>query len=113
FQVAGMHTAKGEVKHPANIVLGTVAPDQTNARPYLALRAASTTRTLLPAEAARWLVHTQAFDPSGIKTGVVGHPRANKGKVYPEPVAWTGQLGALHLVGESLLHTLLLNLWAV
>lgn len=108
FQVAGMHTAKGEVSPPGKIIADVPA-----GLPFLTMRSARSTRSISAAEAARWLVHTQAFDPSGIKTGVVGHPRAKGGRVYPEGVAWTGQLGGLHLIGESLLHTLLLNLWAV
>lgn len=108
YQVAGMHTAKGEVSEPGKIIVDIPA-----GRPYLAMRSARASALLSPAEAARWLVHVHAYDPSGIKTGVVGHPRAKGGKVYPEGVAWTGQLGSLHLIGESLLHTLLLNLWAV
>lgn len=108
YQVAGMHTAKGEVAEPSKIIV-----DMPAGRPYLTLRSVRAAARLVPAEAARWLVHVHAYDASGIKTGIVGHPRVVKGKVYPEGVAWTGQLGAVHLVGESLMHTLLLNLWAV
>ncbi|MES6118646.1 type I-E CRISPR-associated protein Cse1/CasA, partial [Cutibacterium acnes] len=88
FQVAGMHTTKGEFSELNKLIL-----DMPAGKPFLTSRSATAARLITPAEAARWLVHLQAFDPSGIKTGVVGHPRANGGKVYPEGVAWTGQLG--------------------
>lgn len=53
-----------------------------------------------PAEAARWLVHRQAYDPSGIKT--------RKGRHMG--VASVGALGGVHLEGDNLRETLLLNL---
>lgn len=68
--------------------------------------------TLSYAEAARWLVHCQAFDPSGIRSGVVGDDRAKNGKSYPIGVAWSGLLGGLLLEGATLRETLLLNLIA-
>lgn len=108
FQVAWMHTQKEEMSD-----LRTIIADVPTGHPYLAMRSTRAAQRISAAEAARWLVHTQAFDPSGIKTGVVGHPRAKAGKVYPEGVGWTGQLGGLHLVGATLRDTLLLNLWAV
>jgi CRISPR system Cascade subunit CasA len=107
LQTPGMRTASGEFSSLAKIVV-----DVPNGAPYLAMRSARDLRRISAAESARWLVHAQAYDPSGIKTGVVGHPRAKGGKVYPEGVAWTGQLGGLHLVGDSVRTTLLLNLWA-
>jgi len=55
---------------------------------------------LTPAEAARWLVHRQAYDPSGIRTG--------KGR--PMGVASVGALGGVHLEGDNLRETMLLNL---
>ncbi|HLR96550.1 MAG TPA: type I-E CRISPR-associated protein Cse1/CasA [Jiangellaceae bacterium] len=107
FQTPGLRTAKGDYSDLAKIVV-----DVPNGAPYLTMRSARSLRAISPAESARWLVHAQAYDTSGIKTGVVGHPRAKGGKVYPQGVAWTGQLGGLHLLGESLLRTLMLNLWA-
>lgn len=108
FQTPGMRTAKGDYSDLAKIVV-----DVPNGSPYLTMRSARSLRSIRPAEAARWLIHAQAYDTSGIKTGVVGHPRAKGGKAYPEGVAWTGQLGGLHLLGESVLTTLMLHLWAV
>jgi len=106
-QTPGMRTAKGEVSPLSKLVV-----DVPNGTPYLTMRSARNLERIGAAEAARWLVHCHAYDPSGIKTGVVGHPRAKGGKVYPEGAAWTGQLGGQHLVGSTLRDTLLLNLWA-
>lgn len=108
FQVADMRTTKGEIPGIAKLIA-----DMPAGRPYLTMRSRRAARCVPPGEAARWLVHAQAFDASGIKTGVLGHPRARNGKVFPEGVAWAGQLGGLHLVGDTLKSTLLLNLWAV
>lgn len=108
FQVPGMRTAKGEVSELSKLIA-----DMPAGRPYLTTRSARAAERIEPAEAARWLVHLQGYDPSGIKTGVLGHPRAKGGKVYPEGVGWTGQLGLVHLVGKTLAETLLLNLWTI
>lgn len=107
FQTAGMVTTRGDVSELAKIIA-----DMPAGRPYLTMRSAAAAARISHAEAARWLVHAQAYDPSGIKTGVVGHPRARGGRVYPEGTAWTGQLGLVHLVGSTVKDTLLLNLWA-
>lgn len=108
FQVAGMATAKGEVSELSKLIA-----DMPAGKPFLTSRSARAAQRITPAEAARWLVTLQSYDSAGIKTGVLGHPRAKGGKVYPEGVAWAGQLGLIHLAGASLAETLLLNLWAV
>lgn len=104
FQVAGMAATNGEVSGLNKIV--------AERPPFLATRSRRGLHSIDPADAARWLIHVHAFDVSGIKTGVLGHPRAKGGRVYPEGVGWAGQLGGLHLVGANLRDTLLLNLWA-
>jgi CRISPR system Cascade subunit CasA len=104
YQVSDLRAARDEVSD-----LGRLVAERP---PYLATRSARGLRRISAADAARWLVHVHAYDVSGIKTGVLGHPRARGGKVYPEGVGWCGQLGGLHLLGASLLDTLLLNLWA-
>ncbi|MER7282074.1 type I-E CRISPR-associated protein Cse1/CasA [Dactylosporangium sp. NPDC000244] len=87
--------------------------DVPNNLPFLTARAGRGLAFITPAEAARWLVHCQAYDPSGIKTGAVGDPRVQGGKVYAKPplgVAPAGALGGVHLEGGTLRETLLLNL---
>lgn len=106
FQTPGMRTDKNDVASLARII-----GDFPTGNPYLTMRSQANVESISAAEAARWLVHVQAFDTSGIKIGVVGHPRRKGGRVYPEGVAWAGQIGPVYIEGERLLETLLLNLW--
>ncbi|MYU53460.1 type I-E CRISPR-associated protein Cse1/CasA [Streptomyces sp. SID7805] len=106
FQVAGLHTAKNEVAS-----LNRIVADVPNGEPFFAMRRPSVDRLGL-AEAARWLVHAHAFDPSGIKSGMTGDDRAKGGKVYPQGVGWAGNLGGVLAEGRTLRDTLLLNLIA-
>lgn len=107
YQVAGLRTAKGEALPVRKIVADV--PDGVQ---YLTLRTGSGIESLSVDEAARWLVHVHGFDPSGIKSGLVGDPRVKGGKVYPLGTAWAGQLGGVHLFGATLRDTILLNLVA-
>ena len=106
FQVAGLRTEKGGTSE-----LTALIADVPNNAPFFTTRLGGDL-TLSHAEAARWLVHCQAFDPSGIRSGVVGDDRAKGGKSYPIGVAWSGLLGGLLLEGATLRETLLLNLVA-
>ncbi|NMO04930.1 type I-E CRISPR-associated protein Cse1/CasA [Gordonia sp. TBRC 11910] len=65
--------------------------------------------SLTPAEAARWLIHCQAFDISGIKPGAVGDARVKGGKGYPLGIGWAGWLGGLTVEGSTLRETLIHN----
>jgi CRISPR system Cascade subunit CasA len=104
YQSAGLRTAKDEVSP-----LNKIVADMPDGAPFFTMRAAGIEH-LAFAEAARWLVHTQAFDTSGIKSGVVGDPKAVNGKRYPQGVAWLGNLGGVYAEGDTLRQTLLLNL---
>lgn len=106
FQVAGLHTAKGDVSS-----LNRIVADVPNGEPFFTMRALGVDR-LGFAEAGRWVVHAHAFDPSGIKSGAVGDPRVKSGKGYPQGVAWAGNLGGVIAEGATLRETLLLNLIA-
>lgn len=105
FQVAGLRTAKNEVSGLEKIVA-----DVPNGEPYFTTRSAASLRRLDAAEAARWLVHAHAFDPSGIKSGAVGDSKVKGGKGYPIGTGWSGQIGGVLPLGENLKETLLLNL---
>jgi len=105
LQVADLRTAKGEVSELSKLVA-----DVPNGAPFFTGRSGEALARLGFAEAARWLVHCQAFDPSGIKTGAVGDPRVKGGRGYPIGTAWCGAIGAVVLEGRSLHETLLLNL---
>ncbi|MEU9891033.1 type I-E CRISPR-associated protein Cse1/CasA [Sphaerisporangium sp. NPDC051011] len=106
FQTADLRTATGEFTS-----LDRIVADVPNGARFFTMRAHGTPR-LTFAEAARWLVHAHTFDTSGIKTGAVGDPRVKGGKVYPQGVAWAGNLGGVCAEGNNLRETLLLNLIA-
>jgi CRISPR system Cascade subunit CasA len=105
LQVADLHTGKGETSELSKLIA-----DVPNGVPFFATRTGDL--SLSYAEAARWLVHCQAFDPSGIKSGAVGDPRVKNAKGYPIGVAWSGWLGGVLLEGRTFKETLLLNLIA-
>lgn len=105
FQVPGLHTSKNEVSGLEKIIA-----DVPNGEPFFTSRSAASFRTIDAAEAARWLVHTHAFDPSGIKSGAVGDPTVKGGKGYPIGAGWSGQIGGVLPQGATLRETLLLNL---
>lgn len=105
FQVADLHTAKGEVSGLERLVA-----DVPNGEPFFTTRSARDLSRISTAEAARWLVHVHAFDPSGIKSGAVGDPEVKNGKGYPIGPGWSGQLGGVLLQGNDFRQTLLLNL---
>ena len=104
FQVAGIHAASGKTSELESLIV-----DVPNGNPFFTTRIAQGLESISWAEAARWLVHVHAFDPSGIRTGAVGDPRVKGGKGYPIGPGWTGQIGTVTVTGESLERTLLLN----
>jgi CRISPR system Cascade subunit CasA len=106
YQVAGLRTAKDEVAS-----LNRLVADVPNNDPFFSMRLPGVDR-LGFAEAARWVVHAQAYDPSGIKSGAVGDPRVKSGKGYPQGVGWAGTLGGVMAEGGTLHESLLLNLIA-
>lgn len=103
MQVAGMEAGKtsGLTKLLADV------PDGSQ---FFTVRAAGALESVDLAEAARWLVHTQAYDPSGIKSGVHGDPRVKGGKGYPIGIGWAGWCGTLIPQGATVKDTLLLSL---
>ncbi|AWA44213.1 type I-E CRISPR-associated protein Cse1/CasA [Trueperella pyogenes] len=102
MQVADLHVSSGEIKH-----VSTIVPESQDH--YFSMRAGVERDSLSLAEAARWLVYVQAYDYSGIKSGVVGDSRVKGGKGYPIGTGWSGMTGGTLVVGENLLDTLLLN----
>lgn len=104
FQVATLRTADDRFSDLSKLIA-----DVPNGHPFFTTRIGTELR-LEPAEAARWVVHCQAFDPSGIKSGDPADPRTKGGKGYPIGVAWSGNLGGILVTGRNLRETLLLNL---
>ncbi len=106
YQVAGLHTASGNRSGLYKLI-----GDLPDGQPFFTQRAGVGRESLSAGEAARWLVHCMAFDPSGIKTGAVGDDRVKGGRGYPlGVVAWAGTLGLVVVEGATLRETLLLNL---
>lgn len=77
---------------------------------FFSVRQGSGVDELEYAEAARWLIHCQAYDTAGIKTGMQGDQRAKKGKSHPKSTGLLGQMGLVLAQGATLVETLLLNL---
>ena len=102
MQVAGLHTKKGTMNEVSRIV-----PDAEHN--YFTMRTHDGRSRLSLSEAARWLVHTQAYDYSGIKSGAEGDPRVKGGRGYPIGTGWSGMTGGTVIRGSTLLETLLLN----
>lgn len=102
MQVAGLHTSKNTTAKVSRII--PEAEDD-----YFTMRTGPGRETLEFDEAARWLVHVQAYDYSGIKSGLVGDPRVKGGRGYPIGMGWAGRTGGTVVRGRILLETLLLN----
>ncbi|WRS30794.1 type I-E CRISPR-associated protein Cse1/CasA [Actinomycetaceae bacterium MB13-C1-2] len=102
MQVPTLRTAKDEWK-PVDLIVADVDTD----KPLFTMR--SELKSLSFSEAARWLIHTNAYDYSGIKSGAVGDERVKGGRGYPMGVGWCGWLGGVALTGKNLRETLLLN----
>lgn len=105
FQVADLQTASGRTSG-----IGAIIADLPAGHKFFTNRAGADTADLSLPEAARWLVHCQAYDTSGIKSGAVGDLRVKGGKGYPIGTGWAGNLGLVILQRGTLTETLLLNL---
>ena len=67
MQVADLRTPKDTV-----LGLEKVIADVPNGEQFFTTRNGKALERISAAEAARWVVHTQAYDPSGIRSGAVG-----------------------------------------
>lgn len=105
MQVATLRTARNEASGLEKLI-----SDVPNGDPFLTTRAGAGLKCIDAREAALWLVHCHAFDPSGIRSGAVGDPDVKGGKGYPIGPAWTGQIGGIVLHGRNLAETLVFNL---
>ena len=100
--MADLRTKKGEYPD-ASVLVPDVGPG------LFSTSTQHESASLSPAVAARWLVYTQAYDISGIKSGAEGDPRVKGGKGYPIGTGWAGAIGSVQLMGPTLRDTLLLN----
>lgn len=104
YQVTDFETTAGAFK-PVELLI----TDIPSGAKYFTTRAGVGAECLTFAEAARWIVHCQTFDPSGIKSGDPRDERTKNGKGYPIGIAWGGQLGGVVFEGRNLFETLMLN----
>lgn len=102
MQVADLHTSKNEWKS-----LDILIPDAGDVGDLFTMR--TDIESLTPAAAANYLIHANAYDYSGIKSGAVGDSRVKGGRGYPLGISWAGWLGGTVLEGANLQETLLLN----
>jgi len=105
MQVADLRTAKDAVSGLEKLIA-----DVPNGEQFFTTRHGRALACIPPSEAARWLVHVQAYDPSGIRSGAVGDSQVKGGKGYPIGPSWCGHLGLVWLKGKDLDETLVLNL---
>lgn len=103
YQVHDLETTKAETLPVSRIV----ADAESN---YFSTRAGQGLEALSLAEAARWLLHVQAYDYSGIKPAAVGDSRTKNGKGFPIGTGSVGAGGGIVLHGSHLAETLLFNL---
>lgn len=89
--------------------LGKIIGDLPDGEQHFTTRAGVQSREISLAEAARWVIHAQAYDPSGIKTGALGDDRVKGGKGYPLGTGWAGQCGLVLAEGATLRESLLLS----
>jgi CRISPR system Cascade subunit CasA len=75
-------------------------------RRFFTERSGDAAQSLSFAEAARWLVHLQAWDYAGKKASVEGGSPDGRGG----GTGWCGKLGLVYPTGKNLFETLMLNL---
>ena len=103
--------SKGEVKCKASKLNGSINESNNKARLFMG-RHGEEKESLSYAEAARWLVHTVAYDDSTVKpTAAFNQRKANtKDKTESPGCGWMGKLGLVYAEGDNLFETLMLNL---
>ncbi len=105
MQGPDLQTSKGTVSGLEKLIA-----DIPNGEPFFTVRHGRAVDCISPDEAALWLLHAQAYDPSGIRSGLVDDPQSQGGRSYPTGPAWCGQTATVWLRGASLEETLMLNL---
>lgn len=97
MQVADLRTAKDETKTLEDIIASVPKEDKR----LFSTRQGAGLRRLEAADAARWLVHVQAYDIAGIHSGAVGDTQVKDGKGFGIGPSWCGQLGLVWLKGTT------------
>lgn len=108
FQHPTVHTPKGEHSE-----LNKILADVPNGEPFITMRIGAGLEEISYPEAAAQLIHLQAYDSAGIRSGAVGDTRVKGGKGYPIGTSWVGAQGGVYVEGETLFSTLMLNTLAI
>ena len=106
MQVADLHTANNQTK-ALDAIIASVPKEE---RRLFSTHQGAGLEQIDAADAARWLVHVQAYDIAGIHSGAVGDSQVSGGKGYGIGPAWCGHLGLVWLKGRDFDETLVLNL---
>lgn len=108
FQHPTVHTPKGDYSE-----LNKILADVPNGEPFITMRIGAGLEEISYPEAAAQLIHLQAYDSAGIRSGAVGDTRVKGGKGYPIGTGWVGAQGGVYVEGETLFSTLMLNTLAI
>lgn len=99
YQVAGMD--KG-TDYSAAKLLGNLSESSNKLRLF-PTRTGEAKKTITYSEAARWILHLNAFDDTSSKPSVRGQKMLSPG------AGWLGKLGLIYSAGDTLFETLLYN----
>lgn len=93
--------------------LNKILADVPNGEPFITMRIGAGLEEISYPEAAAQLIHLQAYDSAGIRSGADGDTRVKGGKGYPIGTGWVGAQGGVYVEGETLFSTLMLNTLAI
>lgn len=108
MQQVGLEANNGEVKD-----VSVLLPDYRAEKTVFSTRSGEHLKSFSWQEAALWLLHAQAYDVSGTKTGTKGDPKITDGKRLSgngRGPGWVATLGGTYVQRKTLRETLLLNL---
>lgn len=100
FQVAGLETKNKTEKDVTQMIADV--PSRSERR-FFSNMSGKALQSLTFAEAARWLIHLQAWDYAGKKASVIGGAPDGGG------TGWCGKLGIVFAQGRNLFETLMYN----
>lgn len=111
YQVSDLEYASEKIFDPVSSLMADVPSKRE--KHLFSLRGIAAPNLMTFAEAARWLVFTQAYDTAGIKSPVVGNTHIVDGRVRaPKGIpgaGYVGNLGLVYLEGRNLFETLMWN----
>lgn len=108
FQMAGIRPSTEKLTSPRCLIA-----DVSNNNIFFTTRLNPNIDKITWKESARWLIHAHAFDVAGNHSGALGDPRVKDNKIFSKHHArwtgWAGHFGTVHVAGNTLHKTLLLN----